>query len=257
MRRLLHLLVPIGLLVIVAATAAAARSVAPSRAQRAIVCPGLRPALIPCCGPPTGAPDQVQQALCCPVIADCAFTITIISAPDPSTAGKPVEISGRLLGAGAGTAVVLWQRLPNQSGFHRVAQGATNASGQYLLVLGRGVVKTTRQLYVTAGGATSATVDQQVHASLTLSPSARSVNRAARVVLKGLVTPSHARERILLEQRVKGKWRVIARPRLTRASRYSVAHRFIHQGVVDLRAVLSGDRRNTRSFSAVVTIAVG
>src|SRR5947209_3724596 len=105
----------------------------------AIICPAAAGASTPCCGPPTAAVDVVPgccqtpccQTSCCTPSTCCGgaqpaacpvISITIASGPDPSVAGQKVTIAGRLLNGGAGKTVDLWQRLPGQTSFTRVAQ---------------------------------------------------------------------------------------------------------------------------------------
>lgn len=64
---------------------------------------------------------------------------------------------------------------------------------------------------------------------------------------RGRVTPDHAGERVLFEQHTKHGWKVIARPRLSRGSTYSLA--LPGRGEVDFRAVFRGDKRNARTVS--------
>jgi ribosomal protein RSM22 (predicted rRNA methylase) len=72
------------------------------------------------------------------------------------------------------------------------------------------------------------------------------------------VSPNHAGERVLIEQRTKHGWKVIARPRLTRLTRSSSSQGSVPvaivSGTVDLRAVFPGDGRNARSISPVVRV---
>jgi hypothetical protein len=172
----------------------------------------------------------------------CPLRLTIASTPNPSTAGKKVTITGRWSGTTAGTTVQLWQKLPGGTTFKEVAQTSNGATGQYEFV--RPAVETSRQWYVTAGGDRSPTVVQRVRATVTLTR-----------LLHVHVSPNHAGERVLIEQRTKHGWKVIARPRLTRSSSSQgsvpVA---IGSGTVNLRAVFPGDGRNARSISPVVRV---
>jgi hypothetical protein len=155
----------------------------------------------------------------------------------------------------AGTQVVLWQEIAGQSSYTKAATTTLGSAGQYSFTMGAGVVKANRSWYVTAQGTQSGTVDQKVTALVTLSPPA-SVAAGASAALKGKVTPSHAGEVLLIEQRVGGKWRVIGRPRLSHASTFAGSHRFTHAGTVQLRAVLRGDSRNQGSNSPTATVRV-
>jgi hypothetical protein len=155
----------------------------------------------------------------------------------------------------AGTQVVLWQEVVGQSSYTKAATTTLDSSDQYSFTMQAGVVKANRSWYVTAGGIQSGTVEQKVAASVTLSPPA-SVAAGKPVALKGAVTPSHAGEIVLIEQRVGGKWRVIGRPRLSHASTFAGTHRFAHAGTAQLRAVLRADSRNQGSNSRTATVKV-
>ena len=77
------------------------------------------------------------------------------------------------------------------------------------------------------------------------------------MLLRGHVTPSHAGQVVLIEQRQR---RSVGgdRPAAARATTriYGVMHRFARAGTVELRAVLPGDARNNRSNSATLTVTV-
>jgi hypothetical protein len=184
-------------------------------------------------------------------------SLTIGSAPDPSNAGQKVVISGTLAAnPTAGVQVVLWRKLARQSSFHQFAQTTTDSSGGYTFTMPRGAVMANQQWYVTSGSLQSATIAQHVHALVGLAPTAHSSTSRQPTVLHGSVTPSHAGEVVLIEQRVGGAWQVIARPRLGRLSGYTVSHRFGQPGTVKLRTVFRGDIRNVWSTSRTVTFAV-
>jgi hypothetical protein len=70
------------------------------------------------------------------------------------------------------------------------------------------------------------------------------------------VTPSHAGEVVLIEQKRGAAWHVIAHPRLRSHSTYATSRRFANTGTVKLRTVLPGDARNVRSISRTVTVTV-
>jgi hypothetical protein len=188
-----------------------------------------RAAVIPCCGPVTVAR---ASAIACPVIP-----LTISSSRDPSTAGQSVTISGHWIGGRAGPNVVLWQKLPGSTSFKRLAHTTTSSSGDYKFV--RSGVETNREWYVAVSGVHSLTIQQRVRAVVTLN--------IANGSFRGRVSPNHAGERVLFEQDTASGWKVIARPRLSRDSGYSVASRL----APSLRAVFPGDRRNVRSVSDV------
>jgi hypothetical protein len=229
----------LGLAVAVAAVAVAPGAVLASSAAgrssagRQIVCP-LEPSgkVISCCPPPTVPPIPC----CASAGTSCAVAVTIASSDNPSTAGHAVTLSGRVSSGVSGVSVALWQQTP-ASGFKQVAQTTTGSGGAYQFV--RADVNTNRRWYVMAAGATSTTLSQSVKAVVTISVSGPHA--------RGRVTPNHAGERVLFEQRTGHGWKIIARPRLTGASRYSLA--LPGRGQVDFRAVFGGDKRNVRSTS--------
>jgi hypothetical protein len=224
-----------------------------------IVCPVSTRAAIPCCAPPTAATDAVPG--CCPTAccasADIAIAcpvsrLTIVSNPDPSTAGQPVTISGHLSGSGAGTTALLWQKLSGQSGFTRVAQTTTNAAGDYTIVRGAGAMLTNSTWYTTASSATSPMLLQRVRAQIKI----EGAWLGGVLILGGSVTPSHRGEHIALQRRTNTGWRTIASAVIRHLSRFTVSHRFAHKGKVVLRVMFAGDARNVQSFSKSVRVSV-
>jgi hypothetical protein len=221
-----------------------------------------RPRIVPCC-PQSGTTCCTTTTCCAQAQAVCCVTpctpgsLTIAASPDPSTAGRKIVISGGLTSnpAVAGVKVVLWRELSGQTSFHQLAQTATDSAGQYKFTLKRGAVNADQQWYVTANGLQSPTLHQQVKALIGLS-GLHSVALGQAMLLRGHVTPSHAGQVVLVEQRKGGLWTVIARPRLGHASNYGVMHRFRRSGTVALRTVLPGDSRNVRSGSSTLTVTV-
>jgi hypothetical protein len=229
----------------------------------AIVCPEATDSAIPCCGPVTPNPGPNSgccPSSCCGGSACCAAAgaepacpvvqITISSTPDPSLAGHRVTISGQRAGAASGVTVELWQKLPGQASFQRVARTTTSSGGQYTFVR---VVQTDASWYTKADGATSATLAERVRAAIGFVAHARGGRIA---VLSGHVTPGHAGERITLQRHTAKGWRTIATARLGSKSNFSLRHRFAHRGVATLRAVFGGDARNVSSTSPPVSVKV-
>jgi len=222
---------------------------------------------IPCC-PQSGTTCCESATTCCASGTCCAQAVccatpctsgalTIASSPDPSTAGRKVVISGGLTSspAVAGATVVLWRELSGQSSFQQAAQTTTDSAGQYKFTLKAGMVNADQEWYVTANGLQSPTLQQHVKALVGLG-GLHSVVAGHAMLLRGHVTPSHAGQIVLVEQRKGGRWTVIARPRLGHASNYGVVHRFKRAGTVALRTVLPGDSRNERSLSSTLTLTV-
>lgn len=166
-------------------------------------------------------------------------------------------ISGGLTSnpAASGIQVVLWRELSGQTTFHQVTNTTTNSAGQYKITLARGKVNADQKWYVTANGLQSATLQQHVDAVVAL-VGLHAIPAGHAMLLRGHVTPSHAGQVVLIEQRKGAQWAVIARPRLGHNSNYGVMHRFARAGHVALRTVLPGDARNNRSDSATLTVAV-
>jgi phospholipase C len=184
-----------------------------------------------------------------------ARRITIASSPNPSTAGDPVVISGRLSGPGRHHApVTLWSRLPDRPHFSGAGVTITDARGEYRFRRRAGVVTTDRDWFVTAGGARSQVLKQRVRALVSLVASTASPGpaAAAAVRLAGHVSPNHAGERVLIQARRTDGWSAIATVRLDHASDYSVVRAFATATTV--RTIFRGDRRNVRSVSAPVPV---
>ncbi len=156
----------------------------------------------------------------------------------------------------SGAQVVLWRKLVGQTTFHQFAQTTTDSAGQYKFTLKKGSVNADQQYYVTANGLTSPTLQQQVDAVVALAAASHAVTTGRALALSGHVTPSHAGQVVLIEQSRGGSWAVIARPRLSHASTYTMSRRFTHAGAVKLRAVLPADARNNRSNSPTLTVTV-
>ncbi len=207
-----------------------------------------------CCA---GANACCGAATCCtPDPCTPAGLLTIASSPDPSVAGQKIVISGGLtINPVAGDQVVLWRELAGQTSFHRVAQTMTDSAGRYKFTLKRGTVNVDQRWYVTAAGLQSPTLAQTVGALVGLAGS-RSATAGRAMLLRGHVTPSHAGQVVLIEQRRGANWIAIARPRLGHASNYGAMHTFARAGTAALRTVLPGDARNNRSSSPVLTVTV-
>ncbi len=285
MRRLLVLFLSLSVMLLAGASASVSLvSAAPPAAvakasARMVICPEQSgAALPPCCGPirPVTGTRPVQPIFCCPPIAlphrfccppialphpfccppnaMCVDPLTIAAAPNPATAPADVVVSGRLLLAGADTTVILYQELPGQNTFHRIARTETNRSGHYRFV--RVGIETNREWFVTAKTEASAMLQLNVHALVTLAAPTAQPGVLPVVTLTGDVSPNHAAEPIRLEQRVLGRWRVIGETTLSKASRYVFHQRFTTAGTVALRAVFPGDTRNILSASPTLTLAV-
>jgi hypothetical protein len=276
MRRLLVLL-PFIAVVVAVLEGPAAEAEPHSGAGSMIICP-LEPSAPgpPCCGPPVMSPDSTQtccatgvtpQVLpqCCPVplatgavLPTCCAgstdpcSISIAASPNPADGHGQVKVSGSVSGGTvSGVAVALWQEVAGESKFSQVGQVSTDATGAYSITA-PGDVKTDRQWYATAGTLQSTTVKEQVAADVTLL-----VKRGRHsATVRGTVTPSHAGDRVELQRKLRGRWITIAKPKLDRASRFSVRYAGRPRVKATLRAVLPPDSTNMRSLSSTLTAVV-
>jgi hypothetical protein len=239
MSRLLKLVASICVLVAGGGAAVAAGSARARTGSHMIICPLERGATIttPCCGPPVVTAAAEPAFVCCgtPQPINCPVELTASSSPNPSIAGQKVTISGRWSGGTSGQTVDLWQELPGAKTFTKVAHTTTGSLGDFQFV--RKGVQTNRKWYVSVGSAHSLTIAQRVKAKVSLAG------------LNGRVSPNHSGERVLVEARNGSGWAVIARPRLSHASTFSIGP--THG---EIRAVFAGDRRNIRSVSPPVVL---
>ncbi|MHB8656668.1 MAG: hypothetical protein ACYC91_01740 [Solirubrobacteraceae bacterium] len=252
-----------GTLVLLAGLPAAESSAA--LAQPAVVCPLETAAVTTCCGPPVYSPDRVAtsvccagagagQARCCGTGAACISPLTISSSADPSLAGRPVTVSGRLVGASSGTAITLWQLAPGQSGFAQVAHTTTDSTGGYSF---RRSPDTTREFYVASSGMRSTTLRQYVEAVVSLRTSGRRARVGRKLTLTGTVFPEHRGGLVQLQLRgAHGAWLALASARLRLGSRFTITLVLRTAGGHQLRVLLPGNAQNQTSASVPVTVTV-
>jgi len=237
-----------------------------------VACPQVS-GLVPCCGPPVAQLSATQP--CCPVpvagcctatasdccatptdcctATTCAQALTIGATPDPAVAGDAATISGTLTGGTiAAQPVALWQELAGQTAFSQVAETKTDSSGGFRFVR---TVQTNAHWYAMTGTVTSPDVDEPVSAAVALHTSRFRHRAGAKLTLSGSITPSHAGERVALQQLRGRRWVTIARPRLGANSRFAIAER-LAPTVERFRIVLAADARNARTVSAVVAVSV-
>jgi phospholipase C len=180
--------------------------------------------------------------------------LTIAAAPNPSTDGQMVTISGRLLGPHRGRAVILlWRRLPDQKRFHATAATRTDRSGSYSMSV---ALSGNRWWYVTAHGFRSRTVHERVQALITLTPSEIRAAPGDQVMFTGTVAPSHAGAQVALQQLGAGGWQTVAQGRLDPTSAFSIGYAFPSEGSYQLRLYLPWSAHNINSYSPPVTVTV-
>ncbi len=187
--------------------------------------------------------------------------LTIHAQPNPDVTGSPVIIFGQLRGANdAHQTITLWHRLARQLVFTPIQQVTTDANGFYDIPRAEGVVDTNREWFVSANGHRSRVVRERVYAEVTLNGPATALTNHL-VVFTGTVTPNHAFQRVQLQQRVGDAgddWSNIrgATGVIGPGSGYTILWRFRTPGARTLRVVLRADRRNIRSTSAPLDIAI-
>jgi phospholipase C len=197
-----------------------------------------------------GAPTQTRA----PSRHGSVTAVTIGVTPNPGTAGTPVLIAGQVFGRKASAiAVSLWRMFPRDRRFHIAARTRTDAQGRYALTLS--AINTNARWYAASRGVRSKTVTLRVRAVMSLQPSDTLPAPGDRIVLIGHVTPWHGGDQVLIQRLVPGGWRRLVLQRLDRGSNYSVAERFT-SGVARLRAVLPANKRNVRSYSPELDLAV-
>jgi phospholipase C len=176
-----------------------------------------------------------------------ARSLSITARPNPSKAGEPVHIAGRLSAPNhAGATVLLWERVAGETSPHRVGTVATNSSGRYAFTR---AADTNRLWYATSRGLQSRTITEQVHAKVSLSSPDQYPVPGDSVSLIGQVIPSHAGDRVMLQREEGRTWKVVASERLSARSRFSFRRRLGHPGRFVFRAALTGDARNLASYS--------
>lgn len=186
--------------------------------------------------------------------------LTIHNSPRSIVAGEPVLIYGRLLGRGAANQrIVLWHRINPRHRFTIIGRTHTNRAGRYEFTRQNGIVESNRSWYVTGPALShSKTVHERVSAEVTLHPSSTQATTRHPITLTGQVSPRHAGEAIEIQaQRGNStRWHTIKTGKLSASSTYSIPFAWRFPGQRNVRAVFTGDRRNTRGVSSVSTVIV-
>src|SRR5436853_1453611 len=82
--------------------------------------------------------------------------VTIAAQPNPSSAGQPILISGRVIGARkAGAPVSLWRERPRDRRFLLAAQTQADATGHYAVMVSGSDLDTNSQWYAVTHGVSS------------------------------------------------------------------------------------------------------
>ncbi len=207
-----------------------------------------------CAWPIAAASSGAKRPRCPRGRAPCATKVTIKASPNPSVAGQTLVLSGRVRGRSiGGAAITLWQELPWQRHFHRIARTRVDAVGVYQFNKRTNV---NARLYVSSARRRSRTVHQQVRSVVTLTVSNPTPDTGAASLFSGQVTPRHGGEHVQIQQRVGNRWVQVARPKLGPDSTFRYSHVFTTGGARAYRAVFTGDAENAGAASTPVLINV-
>ena len=155
-----------------------------------------------------------------------------------------------------GVKVVLGQRVLPQASFSPVASTVTGPAGRYRFSLPAGTVQTNSDWFATVRGLRSATVDQQMHAVVTLTSTATFAVAGDRETFSGQVTPAYVGQRVWLQQRTGSTWRTLATPRLDLASSFSVPRVLVNSGNQQWRAMTPASQTNIGSRWGTLKVTV-
>ncbi len=186
--------------------------------------------------------------------------LTIAAVPSHIMAGDPVLIYGHLAGPdNANQLIRLYHRINPRFGYTLIGTTLTNAAGYYEFTRADGIVTSNRSWYVRGPVAShSRTVHEYVQALVSLNSSTPTADTRHAVAFFGTVAPSHAYQRIWLQERSGSgdDWRTIRSGFTGGGSGYRIYYRWSIPGSYDLRTVLAGDSRNVRSYSAPVSVTI-
>ncbi|MBV8997954.1 MAG: hypothetical protein JO304_02775 [Solirubrobacterales bacterium] len=188
--------------------------------------------------------------------------LTINAIPNPIDAGEGVFIYGHLnLGPVAGQTIVLYHHLTGSGlGYTRVGETTTDAHGFYEFTRAEDVVMTNRSWFVREAGIHrihSRTVFERVAALVSLNASTTTAVTGQPVVFTGHVDPSHAGERVVLQEETNsGDWRALKSARLDGGSNYTITYRWRFAGDHTVRVLFPRDLRNIDGAANPVTVAV-
>lgn len=191
--------------------------------------------------------------------------LTIQASTDPIAYGEAVTISGKLA-SGVNQPVTLLARTVHQSGFARVAQVSTNATGEYSFPAQTPLNSTFYRVQAAGGTCdsnvapaepgpacpslarrlSSAVLYEGVRDVLTAQASPTTIQAGQSVTFSGAVSPDHTGHVIYLErQDANGAgFHVIQVAYIEPGSIYSIAHRLYDPGAKVLRVYIPGGPEN-------------
>jgi phospholipase C len=180
--------------------------------------------------------------------------VTLHSHPNPAPAGGRATVSGRLRGSAVGrTRVVLWQRLPWQHHFHKLASTRADHRGGYSFTKRFDV---DRRMYAVADGVRSRTVHFKQQASVTLTTPTTTVDANGPVAFFGHIAPRHGGAHVTVQQLSGTHWVTLSTVKLDSQSNFSYFPVFQVGGVHALRAMFRGDSKNSESVSPQLPVYV-
>jgi hypothetical protein len=187
--------------------------------------------------------------------------LTIRNVPSRIMAGEPVLIYGHLSGpANAGQLIRLYHRVNPHFGYSLISTTHTDASGFYEFTRADGIVDTNRSWFVRGPDTShSRTVYEGVQALVSLSADKVTADTRHPIAFTGAIDPAvHPFQRISLQVRngTGDDWRTVKSGFTRAGSSYRIDYRWSVPGAYDVRTVLSGDRRDLRSYSAPVSVTV-
>jgi hypothetical protein len=199
-----------------------------------------------------------------PAIASAApkhnHDLTIRAVPSHIMAGEPVLIYGHLAGPGSADQLIrLYHRVDPHLAYTLVGSTHTDASGYYEFTRADGVVDTNRSWFVRGPDSShSRTVHEFVQALVSLSADKTVADTRHAVVFTGAIDPAHPLQRIWLQERTGtgDDWHTIKTGFTRAGSTYGIDYRWSIPGAYDVRTVLSGDRRDLRSYSDPVSVII-
>jgi phospholipase C len=183
--------------------------------------------------------------------------LTIQSAPNPSTAGQAVSVSGQVFGSSsANVPVQLWTKVAGQRRFRLTQVTQTDAAGHYSIAIPAGKVDANRQWYVRANRARSPVTRQVVDGLVNLTSSVDRPVPRQPVTLSGSVFPWHGGDQVQLQRHQSGGgWTTIDHAVLRRSSNFQFV-RHLGRGRVALRALVPSTARNGVSTSPPLRLDV-
>ncbi len=183
-------------------------------------------------------------------------SVGLAAARNPVRFGQPVALSGRLARAArtpvAGASVAI--QLLRAGSFSTVATAATRADGSWSIALPAARNGTVRAFYAGGGGqgaAVSPPLPFGVAPGLALAPLPAGVHRNGAVAVSGTIAPGKPRLTVLLERRVRGRYRAAAR-RIVGAGggAFATTLRAGPAGSYRVRVLFAGDAANAAAAAA-------